>query len=147
MKRRFWWVQVDDPRSANFVWTQLKINTFYQYQKRRSIPLKYDKLDEDFQDKYKKLTNRKTKIENQEQIIKVTSILRGQLPHREMKIFTAADSCHLSQMVAKAVGENAALKKTYKCDIPHKYFSDQFLVNRNEDYKQVRMCNHFMSNY
>lgn len=31
MKRRFWWVQEDDYRKANFAWTQLKINYFYQY--------------------------------------------------------------------------------------------------------------------
>jgi hypothetical protein len=34
MKRRFWWTQVDDYKQANFVWTQLKINTYYQYQKK-----------------------------------------------------------------------------------------------------------------
>ena len=31
IKRRFWWVIVDDYKKANFVWTQLKINAFYQY--------------------------------------------------------------------------------------------------------------------
>lgn len=37
MKRRFWWVQVDDPKQANFVWTQLKVNNFYQFQKKTSL--------------------------------------------------------------------------------------------------------------
>ena len=31
MKRRFWWTAVDDPKEANFVWTQLKINFYYQF--------------------------------------------------------------------------------------------------------------------
>lgn len=33
MKRRFWWVETDDPKEANFAWTQLKLNNFYQYQR------------------------------------------------------------------------------------------------------------------
>ena len=37
MKRRFWWTQVDDPMQANFVWTQLKINNFYQFQKKSTL--------------------------------------------------------------------------------------------------------------
>jgi hypothetical protein len=32
MKRRFWWTQEDDYKQANFVWTQLKINNYYQFQ-------------------------------------------------------------------------------------------------------------------
>jgi hypothetical protein len=32
MKRRFWWVETDDINEANFVWTQLKINSFYPKQ-------------------------------------------------------------------------------------------------------------------
>ena len=32
IKRRFWWVETDDISEANFVWTQLKINSFYQKQ-------------------------------------------------------------------------------------------------------------------
>ena len=49
MKRRFWWTQVDDPRHANFVWTQLKINSFYQFQRKSYLYNKYDKIDDDFQ--------------------------------------------------------------------------------------------------
>lgn len=37
MKRRFWWVQVDDPKQANFVWTQLKINVYFQYQRKSDL--------------------------------------------------------------------------------------------------------------
>lgn len=33
MKRRFWWVEVDNPLQANFVWTQLKVNSYYELQK------------------------------------------------------------------------------------------------------------------
>lgn len=32
IKRRFWWTIEDDYKKANFVWTQLKINNFYQFQ-------------------------------------------------------------------------------------------------------------------
>lgn len=45
MKRRFWWVQVDDPKQANFVWTQLKINSYYQFEPKSKITNCYDKLD------------------------------------------------------------------------------------------------------
>lgn len=31
MKRRFWWTIEEDPKKANFVWTQLKIMPFYQF--------------------------------------------------------------------------------------------------------------------
>ena len=34
VKRRFWWAIEEDPKKANFVWTQLKVNYFYQYQKK-----------------------------------------------------------------------------------------------------------------
>ena len=47
MKRRFWWVEVDDPKGANFVWTQLKINTYYQFQPKSDLYEKFDKVDED----------------------------------------------------------------------------------------------------
>ena len=30
LKRRFWWVQTTEISEANFVWTQLKINSYYQ---------------------------------------------------------------------------------------------------------------------
>lgn len=44
MKRRFWWTIEEDYRKANFVWTQLKINQFYQYMVKSSICNKYDKI-------------------------------------------------------------------------------------------------------
>ena len=47
MKRRFWWMQEDDPKKANFVWTQLKINHFYQYEPRGYLDNPFDKLEED----------------------------------------------------------------------------------------------------
>lgn len=31
LKRRYWWTIEEDPKKANFVWSQLKINYFYQY--------------------------------------------------------------------------------------------------------------------
>lgn len=34
MKRRFWWTQEEDYKKANFAWTQLKITSFYQLQKK-----------------------------------------------------------------------------------------------------------------
>lgn len=34
MKRRIWWVEIDDPNIANFVWTQIKIDYYYQLQRR-----------------------------------------------------------------------------------------------------------------
>jgi hypothetical protein len=33
MKRRIWWEEVADYRTANFVWTQLKIPSIYEGQK------------------------------------------------------------------------------------------------------------------
>ena len=48
MKRRFWWVQTDEVREANFVWTQLKNNVYYQYQRTNMYvdpETKFDKLD------------------------------------------------------------------------------------------------------
>ena len=32
MKRRFWWGETDNLSEANFVWTQLKVNSYYQQQ-------------------------------------------------------------------------------------------------------------------
>jgi len=37
LKRRFWWTAEDDYKKANFVWTQLKQNNFYQYEKKAEI--------------------------------------------------------------------------------------------------------------
>lgn len=37
LKRRFWWTVEEDPKKANFAWTQLKINYLYQYEKKTSI--------------------------------------------------------------------------------------------------------------
>ena len=51
LKRRFWWTQVDDPKQANFVWTQLKINNYYQFEKKNYFENKYDKLDDDYVEK------------------------------------------------------------------------------------------------
>ena len=34
LKRRFWWGEEEDPKKANFVWTQLKVNYLYQLQKK-----------------------------------------------------------------------------------------------------------------
>lgn len=86
MKRRFWWTQVDDYKQANFVWTQLKINTYYQYQKKTQLDFKYDKLDSEHpyvQPKQKKLMKSKQNLQHnkkQQQPPKVGGILRGQLP-------------------------------------------------------------------
>ena len=86
MKRRFWWVEVDDPKAANFVWTQLKINNYYQFQCKSDLYEKFDKLDEEhiFEDpKKKKLKKSKIKLDSNkknEPPGKIGGILRGQLP-------------------------------------------------------------------
>ena len=59
MKRRFWWTQVDEPKQAHFVWTQLKINNYYQFEKKKYLENKYDKLDENYAEKKVKLFNSK----------------------------------------------------------------------------------------
>ena len=109
LKRRFWWVEVDDPKNANFVWTQLKINTYYQFQPKSSLFEKYDKLDEDYaldSPKKKKLQKSKAKLEaankKSESPTKIGGILRGILPENEKKIFTNADNVHLALMIEKA---------------------------------------------
>ena len=33
MNRRFWWEETKDQFKANFVWTQLKVNDLYQFEK------------------------------------------------------------------------------------------------------------------
>jgi hypothetical protein len=48
LKRRFWWTAEEDPKKANFVWTQLKINSFYQYERKAYVEKKNHKLDQDF---------------------------------------------------------------------------------------------------
>lgn len=85
LKRRFWWTEVDDPKSANFVWTQLKINTYYQFEPKTSLISKYDKLDEDHplpEPKKKKLMRSKVKLDSSKKNessspTKVGGILRG----------------------------------------------------------------------
>lgn len=48
LKRRYWWIVEEDPKKANFVWTQLKLNYFYQMQP-KAEPLHINhKLDKDF---------------------------------------------------------------------------------------------------
>ena len=48
LKRRFWWTTEDDPKKANFVWTQLKLNYFFQLQKKAEPEQRFHKLDKDF---------------------------------------------------------------------------------------------------
>jgi len=45
---------------------------------------------------------------------RVSSILRGQLPESEKKIFTSADSYHMRQMYEKAYLQNPQLKNLQK---------------------------------
>ena len=45
MKRRFWWVQEEDPKKANFVWTQLKNSHYYQFQPRGYLDNPFDKVE------------------------------------------------------------------------------------------------------
>jgi len=34
MRRRFWWQIIESPNEeANFIWTQIKINEFFKFQK------------------------------------------------------------------------------------------------------------------
>ena len=116
MKRRFWWTEVDDPKAANFVWTQLKINTYYQFQPKSDLSEKFDKLDEEhiFEDlTKKKFKKNKVKLDlnkKSESPTKVGGILRGQLPENEKKVFTNADNLHLALMLSKATEENPELK-------------------------------------
>ena len=97
MKRRFWWVPVDGPKEANFVWTQLKVNNYYQYQRKSYLENKYDKMDDDFNmeaSKLKKNKSLKRKLVNQKSDSpqKTSGILRGNIPEREKKIFAKADN-------------------------------------------------------
>ncbi len=85
MKRRFWWVQVDDPKQANFAWTQLKINSYYQFQPKTQLIDKHDKLDSQHPyvvPKQKKLQKSKPTLDSnkKQDPPKVGGILRGQLP-------------------------------------------------------------------
>lgn len=32
MKRRFWWTETEDINEAQFVWTQLKVNSIFEKQ-------------------------------------------------------------------------------------------------------------------
>jgi hypothetical protein len=45
LQRRFWWTVEEDPKKANFAWTQLKLNYFYEYQKKTSKTETDYKLD------------------------------------------------------------------------------------------------------
>lgn len=45
LKRRFWWVVEEDSNKANFVWTQLKINYFYQLQNKATPAQRHHKLE------------------------------------------------------------------------------------------------------
>lgn len=49
LKRRFWWTVEEDAKKANFLWTQLKVNYFYQFQKKAYPNQKDHKLDKDFE--------------------------------------------------------------------------------------------------
>jgi hypothetical protein len=48
LKRRYWWVAEEDPKKANFVWTQLKLNYCYQQQPKAEPIYTHHKLDKDF---------------------------------------------------------------------------------------------------
>lgn len=95
MKRRFWWVQTDEIKEANFVWTQLKNNFYYQYQRIfiiEELEKKYDKLNEEHPYNPQKPKKPKVQIDNKKGEQKIQGgILRGQLPEKEKKIFTNAD--------------------------------------------------------
>jgi hypothetical protein len=46
MKRRFWWTLEEDPKKANFVWTQLKITSLYDYQHKSEVKHLYYKNED-----------------------------------------------------------------------------------------------------
>ena len=42
MKRRYWWVEHDNLKISNFVWTQLKVKNYYTIQKISINDIKYN---------------------------------------------------------------------------------------------------------
>lgn len=135
MKRRFWWVQTDEIKEANFVWTQLKNNIYYQYQRTNMFvdaETKFDKLDEDHP--YSPQKPQKQKIsDNKKQEQKIQSgILRGQLPEKESKIFTNADRLSYDEMLEKP--EKFEVLKKFENRL--KYLPDNFLKAREYEHDE-----------
>jgi hypothetical protein len=91
LKRRFWWSVEEDPKKANFVWTQLKVNYFYQFQRKADPNQHHHKLDKDFEvDSPNSPKKRKKKQESKSQPVKA-GIYRAPLPPNDKKIFTVSD--------------------------------------------------------
>ena len=135
LKRRFWWVQVDDPKEANFVWTQLKINNYYQFQPRSGLAEKYDKLDEEHpyvEKKKKKLAKSKVKLDPSKKTEqpKVGGILRGQLPENERKIFANADSLHFEKMLESYAEDHPQMKNYGRFETRLKHLPEGFLSKK-----------------
>jgi len=93
MKRRFWWVQEDDYKNANFSWTQLKINYLFQQQAKAESCLLDCKIESSDDERKKKRS--KKNIESKSPT-KSKALFRAPLPHEKDKILTTADKRILS---------------------------------------------------
>ena len=118
LKRRFWWTIEEDPKKANFVWTQLKLNYFYQLQKKAEPQQKFHKLDKDFETPS---SPKKKKKKNQNETKQPTKagIYRAPLPASDKKIFTQADKKFYDEFLEKAENPEKLLKytSTYMTDL------------------------------
>ena len=109
LKRRFWWTLEEDPKKSNFVWTQLKVNYFYQLQKKAEPEKRFHKLDKDF-DLPSSPKKKKKKNQNEtKQPIKV-GIFKAPLPANDKKIFTLADKKYYDEFLERADNPEKLLK-------------------------------------
>jgi hypothetical protein len=93
MKRRFWWVQEDDYKKANFSWTQLKINFIYQQQKKSEQYVLETKIEKADDEKKRKNTRKKTEPKSPS---KNNVFFKPPFPSEKDKLLTKADKRILS---------------------------------------------------
>ncbi len=102
MKRRFWWTLEEDPKKANFVWTQLKITSLYEYQRKSEVKHLYYKSEDILVDNSADMSKKgkKRNLTKEDPLKeKKTFIFRAPLPEDDdMKVFTEFDKKTFSKL-------------------------------------------------
>lgn len=109
LKRRFWWTLEEDPKKANFAWTQLKLNHLYQYQNKTANAQRHHKLDADYLPPESPKKKRKNKKEENKLPVKA-GIFKAPLPPNDRKIFTLCDKKYYDEFLEQADNPEKLLK-------------------------------------
>ena len=106
IKRRYWWTVEESIGKANFVWTQLKVNNFYQLQKPSKIQDKY----------YKQVAIEKEEAKSNNSLLELMKhatkpgSYKAPLPYGDMKIFTKYDKYYYNKFVESVSNAEKVLK-------------------------------------